>query len=319
MIPNLLIPNLYAPHERTMSQPSNQHPNPFSLPVDITATTQLVGLIGWPVGHSVSPTMHNAAFAAAGLNWRYVPLPVSPDHIEDAVRGLRALGFRGANVTVPHKQAVMPILDKWTPAAEAIGAVNTIIAGEDGVLTGDNTDAGGFVADLNDHGVDPAGRRVLILGAGGSARAVVYGLAEAGCAAITILNRTPARADELVEAMAGYFPTVEFAALPFPAAVGDVAAGADLIVNCTSLGMAPHIEGLPWDEEVEFMAHQTIYDLVYNPAATRLLQLAAADGARPIGGLGMLVHQGAIAWQRWTGEEAPVAVMQRAVNVVFDR
>jgi shikimate dehydrogenase len=263
--------------------------------------------------------MHNAAFAARRMNWRYVPLPVHPDRVEDAVRGLRALGFRGANVTVPHKQAVMPGLDRWTSAAEAIGAVNTIVVGEDGLLIGDNTDAGGFVADLYDHSIDPGGQHALIIGAGGSARAIVYGLAEAECAAITVLNRTVGRATALIDAMGAYFPDVQFAAAAFPDAVADVAADADIIINCTTLGMAPHVEGLPWHEDVEFMPHQTVYDLVYNPAATRILQLAAADGAKPIGGLGMLVHQGAIAWQRWTGEEAPVDVMQRAVNVVFDR
>lgn len=296
-----------------------QHPSNFALPLDINAKTQLVGLLGWPVSHSVSPTMHNAAFAERRMNWRYVPLPVHPDRVEDAVRGLRALGFRGANVTVPHKQAVMPILDRWTPSAEAIGAVNTIIVGEDGLLTGDNTDAGGFIADLRANGVDPQGQRVLLVGAGGSARAVVYGLAEAGAGAITVLNRTVDRAQSLIETMTEYFPHVHFGVHSFPEGVAALAEEADLIVNCTSLGMHPHVEGLPWDEDVEFLPSQTVYDLIYNPASTRLLQLAGADGARPIGGLGMLIHQGAQAWERWTGEAAPVDVMRRAVNVIFDR
>lgn len=302
-----------------MTQSPNQHPNNFALPLDINAKTQLVGLLGWPVSHSVSPTMHNAAFAERRMNWRYVPLPTPPDRVEDAVRGLRALGFRGANVTVPYKQAVMPILDRWTPSAEAIGAVNTIIVGEDGLLTGDNTDAGGFIADLRANGVDAQGQRVLMVGAGGSARAVVYGLAEAGASAITVLNRTVDRAQSLIETMTGYFPHVHFGVHSFPEGVIALAEEADLIVNCTSLGMHPHVEGLPWDEDVEFLPSQTVYDLIYNPASTRLLQLAAADGARPIGGLGMLIHQGAQAWERWTGEEAPVDVMRRAVNVIFDR
>jgi shikimate dehydrogenase len=303
----------------TMTQSNANPPNQFSLPLDINARTQLVGLLGWPVSHSVSPTMHNAAFAERRMNWRYVPLPVHPDRIEDAVRGLRALGFRGANVTVPHKQAVMTILDRWTPSAEAIGAVNTIIVGEDGLLTGDNTDAGGFIADLRANGVDPQGRRVLVVGAGGSARAVVYGLAEAGASAITVLNRTVDRARSLTGAIAPYFEEVQFGAVSFPDGVAALTDEADLIVNCTSLGMHPHIEGLPWDEDLEFTPAQTVYDLVYNPASTRLLQLAAADGAKPIGGLGMLIHQGALAWERWTGEDAPVEIMRRAVNVIFDR
>jgi shikimate dehydrogenase len=302
-----------------MTLQSNPQSNQVLLPTDITARTQLVGLIGWPVSHSVSPTMHNAAFADRRMNWRYVPLPVHPDRIAEAVLGLRALGFRGANVTVPHKQAVMPHLDRWTSAAEAIGAVNTIIVDEGGAMTGDNTDAAGFIADLRDNGVDPAGGNALLIGAGGSARAIVYGLAEAGAASVTLLNRTVDRADSLIATMRNYFPHVAFHTGAFPDAVAEMASGAELIVNCTSLGMHPLVEGLPWDEEVEFTPEQTVYDLVYNPASTRLLQLAAADGARTIGGLGMLIHQGAIAWERWTGEEAPVAVMQRAVNIIFDR
>jgi shikimate dehydrogenase len=293
--------------------------SPSPLPTDITAKTTLVGLIGWPISHSVSPVMHNAAFAALRLNWRYVPLPVHPARVAEAVAGVRALGLRGVNVTVPHKQAVMPHLDRWSPAAAAIGAVNTIIVGEDGELLGDNTDAAGFVTDLRANGVDPAGKRVLVVGAGGSARAVVYGLAEAGCESLVLLNRTVDKAESLLAAMRELFPDVPMLARPFPDGVAESAADAELIVNCTSLGMSPNLEGLPWDEDVEFAPGQTVYDLVYNPAVTRLLQLASVDGARVIDGLGMLIHQGAIAFERWTGETAPVDVMRRAVNVVFDR
>lgn len=292
---------------------------PFTPPTDITAKTTLVGLIGWPISHSVSPVMHNAAFAELRMNWRYVPLPVHPDRVGEAVAGVRALGLQGVNVTVPHKQAVMPHLDRWSPAAAAIGAVNTIIVGEDGELLGDNTDAAGFVTDLRANGVDPAGQRVLVLGAGGSARAVVYGLAETGCASLTLLNRTVERAESLLAVMQDFFPDVPMTADALPDGVAAHAEAADLIVNCTSLGMSPNWEGLPWDEDVEFHDGQTVYDLIYNPAVTRLLQLASVDGATVIGGLGMLIHQGAIAFERWTGENAPVEVMRRAVNVVFDK
>jgi shikimate dehydrogenase len=292
---------------------------PFTLPTDITASTTLVGLMGWPISHSVSPVMHNAAFAELRMNWRYVPLPVRAERVGEAVVGVRALGLRGVNVTVPHKQAVMPFLDRWSPAAAAIGAVNTIIVGEEGELLGDNTDAAGFVTDLRANGVDPAGKRVLVVGAGGSARAIVYGLAEAGCDSLVLLNRTLDKAESLLVAMRELFPAVPMTARPFPDGVAESAADAELIVNCTSLGMSPNLEGLPWDEEIEFSPQQTVYDLVYNPAVTRLLQLASVDGATVIGGLGMLIHQGAIAFERWTGETAPVDVMQRAVNVVFDR
>ena len=288
----------------------------------ITGKTSIVGLIGWPVSHSVSPPMHNAAFDALGLDWRYVPLPVdagSPALVGRAVAGLFALGLKGANVTVPHKQAVMPFVDELTPAAQAIGAVNTIVVREDGSLLGDNTDARGFVADLRAHQVSLAGTHALVLGAGGSARAVVYGLAEAGCASVTLLNRTLSKATDLAAAIQPLFPDCTLSALPFPAGVAQSADSADLIVNCTSMGMTPNNETMPWDEDVAFYPGQTIYDLVYNPPRTRLLQKAEADGARVIGGLGMLIWQGAIAFELWTGQQPPVDVMEAAALAAFGR
>lgn len=294
--------------------------NPQSLNRQITGKTNMVGLIGWPVSHSVSPPMHNAAFAALGLEWCYVPLPVPVEpasRIEQAVRGLRALGFRGANVTVPHKQAVMPYLDWLTPAAQAIGAVNTIRVEADGALSGDNTDARGFVADLRDHGVDPAGKRALVLGAGGSARAVVYGLAEAGSRTIMIFNRTLERAQSLVTQMQPLFPNCHLAAHVLPDDLTQMADSAELVVNSTSLGMTPHTDGLPWPVDIPLQVGQAVYDLVYNPLQTRLLQKAAADGVQAISGIGMLIWQGAIAFERWTGIAAPVDVMRRAVMEAF--
>jgi len=286
----------------------------------ISGKTNSVGVIGWPVSHSVSPAMHNAAFAALELDWCYVPLPVPTDpaaRIGEAVQGLRALGLRGANVTVPHKQAVMPYLDWLTPAAQAIGAVNTIRVEEDGKLSGDNTDARGFVADLRDHGVTLTGQRALVLGAGGSARAIVYGLAEAGCLSITVLNRTVDKAHELAQEIRDVFPFCRLSGHAMPDEIAILAQEAQMIVNCTSLGMTPKIEGLPWDETVAFRPGQVVYDLVYNPPQTRLLVKAAADGAQAIGGLGMLIWQGAIAFERWTGQLPPVDVMRTAAEAVF--
>ena len=286
----------------------------------ISGKTNMVGLIGWPVSHSVSPPMHNAAFAELGLDWCYVPLPVpiEPfDRIGEAVRGLRALGLRGANVTVPHKQAVMPHLDWLTPAAQAIGAVNTIRVEADGALSGDNTDAPGFVADLREHGADPMGKNVVVLGAGGSARAIVYGLAANGALDILIVNRTLDKAESLAAQMQTLFPSCRIAAHPRVNELAEIAGQADLIVNTTSLGMTPHTAGLPWETDIPFSAHQAVYDLVYNPPQTRLLQKATADGAQAIGGLGMLIWQGAIAFERWTEIAAPVDVMRRTVTEIF--
>lgn len=277
------------------------------------AETTLVGLIGWPVRHSLSPAMHNAAFAALELNWAYVPLPVPSDRVGAAVRGLRALGFRGANVTVPHKQAVMPFLDALTPAAQSIGAVNTIVVGVDGALLGDNTDAPGFAADLAAQGVEIAGRSVTMVGAGGAARAVLYALLQGGAARVTILNRNVERARALAKEFAPLAPGCTLDALRFPQSVQDCA-GADLVINCTSLGMSPSVEGLPWDADAPFMPGQVVYDLVYNPAQTRLLQMAAAQGAKAVGGLGMLVWQGALAFAQWTEYEAPVQIMRVAAE-----
>ncbi|MCS6828007.1 MAG: shikimate dehydrogenase [Caldilinea sp.] len=282
----------------------------------ISAKTMLVGLIGWPVSHSVSPAMHNAAFAALGMDWRYVPLPVNPalpGAVGDAVRGVRAMGMRGVNVTVPHKQAVLPFLDRIAPAAQAMRAVNTIVVEEDGSLTGDNTDAPGFIADLRGHGVDPAGLHALVLGAGGSARAVVYGLAQAGVQRITVANRSIERAHQLLADLRPYLDAIRCQAVTLPDGLAEVA-DAPLIVNCTPLGMTPHVDATPWPLELPLNPGQTVYDLVYNPPDTLLLQQARRHGARAIGGLGMLIWQGALAFERWTGRPAPVEVMRAAAE-----
>jgi len=261
--------------------------------------------------------MHNAAFAALGLDWCYVPLPVATEpstRLGEAVSGLRALGLRGANVTVPHKQAVMPYLDQLTAAAQAIGAVNTIVVQADGSLLGDNTDAPGFVADLRDHDVDPQNKHILVVGAGGSARAVVYGLASAGATSVTVANRTLERARELVTTLQEQVPACALHACAFPNHLAAVAAESDVIVNCTSLGMTPNLTGLPWLPDLPFRPGQAVYDLVYNPRKTCLLAQAECEGAHVIGGIGMLVWQGAIAFERWTGIVPPVDVMRQAIG-----
>ncbi len=286
----------------------------------LSAKTTLVGLIGWPVSHSVSPAMHNAAFDALELDWRYVPLPVDPTQpgaVGDAVRGVRAMGMRGINVTVPHKQAVLPYLDRIAPTAQAMRAVNTIVVEADGSLTGDNTDAPGFIADLREHGVDPAGMRVLVLGAGGSARAVVYGLAQAGARHITVANRSIDRAQVLLDDLRPLLGTTTATVVQLPDDVAAAGEGASLIVNCTSLGMTPHADTTPWPLELPLHPGQIVYDLVYNPADTLLLRQARQHGARAIGGLGMLIWQGALAFERWTDMSAPVEIMRSAAAEYF--
>jgi shikimate dehydrogenase len=281
----------------------------------IDGHTQLVGLLGWPVEHTLSPAVHNAAFDALGLNWRYLPLPVPPGQVEEAVKGVAALGFRGVNVTVPHKQAVMPALDSVAPDAKALGAVNTLVIarGEDGKanIGGHNTDAQGFVGALRHGGFDPKGKTAVIVGAGGGARAVVYGLLKAGAQEILMFDIEPLRAQALVSDLSGVGNKLR--ALPLTTeALVESARAADLLVNATPMGMWPRVDGSIWPEDVSIPKSVTVFDLVYNPPETHLMRKARESGARAIGGLDMLVGQGALAFEMWTGQPAPVEVMRAA-------
>lgn len=285
------------------------------MPID--GKTQLVGLLGWPVSHSFSPRMHNAAAAAAGLNWAYVPLPVRPDLVESALNGLAALGLRGVNVTVPHKQTVMPFLHAIEEGARAIGAVNTIkVALDDGApprLSGYNTDWSGFMADLAAHGVDVDGRDCIILGAGGSARAVAYALGRSGCT-VHVLARRVAQAQQLVRQIAPFTPSARLSAHDLSALAEVVGAvSAALIVNTTPLGMTPNDETTPWPDALPFPKKSFVYDLVYNPPHTALMAQAHHAGCTAGNGLGMLVWQGAKAFEIWTGIAPDVVAMRKAI------
>ncbi|MFQ5400966.1 MAG: shikimate dehydrogenase [Anaerolineae bacterium] len=288
--------------------------------MEITGKTQLIGLIGWPVSHSFSPAMHNAAAAAAGLDWLYVPLPVHPDDIAAAVHGLPALGFRGVNVTVPHKQAVIPYLNEIDPGAKGIGAVNTILINKSHAfafkLIGYNTDWSGFLADLEALGVPVAGRDCLVLGAGGSARAVAYALASAG-GRVQVLARRVAQARQLAADLEKGLPANRrvLTGRPFTELAAAVRhMDAPLIVNTTPLGMVPAVNASPWPDGLPFPPGTFVYDLVYNPRRTRLMQQADAAGCRAANGLGMLVQQGALAFQLWTGVMPDTAVMRQAIE-----
>lgn len=279
----------------------------------INGKTQLVGIVGWPVSHSFSPAMHNAAFANLGLNWVYVPLPVPPEQVETAMRGLPPLGFRGVNVTVPHKRAVMSFLDEIEAGAKAIGAVNTIVVGEDGRLTGYNTDWSGFLADLAALAVPVRGRDCLVLGAGGSARAVVYALGQAG-GNVRVLARRPSQAEQLVADLRPYSET-DLTAYPLTALHSLIPSlPHSLIINATPLGMTPHEENSPWPEHCPFPPDTFVYDLVYNPRQTRLMRQTQAGDCHTANGLGMLVQQGALAFKLWTGAEPSLTVMQAALG-----
>ncbi|MEA3342308.1 MAG: shikimate dehydrogenase [Chloroflexota bacterium] len=288
----------------------------------IDGHTQLVGLLGWPVEHSLSPAMHNAAFDALGLNWRYVPLPVRPGRVKAAVRGLAALGFRGANVTVPHKQTVMFALDNIAPDAVEFGAVNTIIVErrEDGVtiLSGRNTDVQGFIGALRQSGFEPEGKSAVVVGAGGSARAVIFGLLKAEIGEIAVLNRTLERAQALVSSLGSEKGGLRALPLTQETLIGS-ARTADLLVNTTTVGMWPHVNGSIWPDGVSVPSHLTVFDLVYNPLETRLLRQARESGARAIDGLGMLVRQGALAFEMWTNQGFAIDEIARLMRPACGR
>jgi shikimate dehydrogenase len=283
----------------------------------------LVGLLGWPVEHSVSPAMHNAAFRALDLDWHYLPLPVRPDQLAAAVQGLGLLGFRGANVTIPHKEAVLSCLNPRSVAPKVwdLGAVNTLVVGraEDATYTifGDNTDDVGAVAALRKGGFEPEdGGRVVVVGAGGAARAVTFGLLWSGIGQVVLLNRTLARARDLVSDLgskAEWSAKLQALSLETETLV-EACRTADLLVNATPLGMWPRVDDTIWPEAVPLPRNLAVFDMVYNPLETRLLGQARASGTRPIGGLEMLVRQGAIAFEMWTGEPPPLDVMRAAAR-----
>jgi shikimate dehydrogenase len=264
----------------------------------------VAGVIGSPVRHSLSPAIHNAAFAAAGLDWVFVAFEVEPGEAGRALDGARALGLGGLSVTMPHKADVAAAVDERTAVVDRLGAANCVVPVGGGRLRGESTDGAGFLRSLADGGVDPAGLRCCVLGAGGAARAVILALADAGASEVAVVNRTEAngaRAAALAGA-AGRLAAGEAA----PAAIRD----ADLIVNATSVGMG----GGPAPVDASLLgAGQVVADLVYEPARTSLLVAAAAAACRTVDGLGMLVHQAALAFEAWTGETAPLEAMRGAI------
>ncbi|MGQ9497221.1 MAG: shikimate dehydrogenase [Desulfotomaculales bacterium] len=284
--------------------------------MQVDAATRVCGLIGYPVGHSFSPAMHNAALRALGINWLYVAFAVRPAHLPAAVAAVRALDMPGANVTIPHKEAVLPLVDEVSDAARLAGAVNTIVL-RDGMLFGDNTDGRGFLRAVAEAGFDPRGKTVVIIGAGGAARAVGTALAGAGVARFVLINRTVERARALGDLLASLGP--EVCVFPWselarpPAALATFFEEAGLVVQTTSLGMHPAANLSVPIAPALFHRDQLVCDLVYNPPLTRFLKLAQAAGAGILNGLGMLLHQGALALEAWTGRPAPVEVMRAAL------
>ncbi len=274
---------------------------------------ELVGAFGAPIRENPTGIMQEAAFAAAGLPWRYELLEVTPAMLPDAVRGARALGFRGFNCTLPHKVAVIPLLDEVAPDAALIGAVNTVRRDGDRWI-GENTDGKGFMRGLREK-LDPKDARVLVLGAGGAARAITVELALAGAGSITVANRDPIRGDTLVRHLnerAGARATFQHWTEAF--AVG---AEVDILVNATSIGLYPDGDAMPPVTLDATAQHLLVCDVIPNPPVTPLIRLATARGLRTLTGLPMLVYQGAIGFEMWTGTTAPIGAMKHALEKAF--
>lgn len=275
--------------------------------------TKVAGLFGWPVEHSLSPGMQNAAFAAAELDYTYVPFAVPPARLAEAVQAIRALGLVGANVTIPHKIEVMQYLDEITENARRIGAVNTIV-NQNGYLIGHNTDGDGFIHSLREQAVAVVGRQILMLGAGGAARAVAAGLLAAGCSKVIVAARALERAQEL---------TQHFTGMPVEAQLwsdldeSGLLQKTDILINATPLGMSPHTDQMPSINWELLNPTAVICDLVYNPLVTQFLRYASQRGHKVITGEGMLAGQGALAFQLWTGKTAPFSIMLSAVQQHF--
>jgi len=283
--------------------------------VNVLGHTKVLGVYGHPIAHSLSPVMHNAAIRALNIDYIYVPFHVLPENLPRAVDGIRALGIAGINVTIPHKERVIEYLDEVSEYSKQIRSVNTIV-NMDGRLKGDTTDGPGFVRSAEAAWGKIDGCRTLILGAGGSAKAVAFALARIGCE-IVIANRTHERAVELVESLgkvyeAGTFRAVELGGQALREEIGKT----DLLVNTTSVGMYPDADSIPIPPDL-LRGNLMVYDLVYNPGRTRLVMEAEKRGARAVSGLKMLIYQGALSFEMWTGMEAPVDVMEEAALQVL--
>lgn len=288
-------------------------------PVALTGATQVFGIIGHPVEHSLSPPMQNAALADLGVNAVYVPFAVAPEQLQTAIAGLWSLNIQGFNVTIPHKQAVMPYLASVTEVGQAVGAVNTVWRTPQG-WAGTNTDVTGFVAPLQAHSTDWSQARVVVLGNGGAARAVVAGCLTLGCQDIWVVGRSQAKLEDFAASWQGS-PLQLQLQLRLNDRLDSLLPETQLLVNTTPLGMHPNTDASPVTaaQLAVLPAGAIAYDLIYTPRPTQFLTLAAHQGCTPIDGSEMLVHQGAAALQIWTHQSPPVSTMRQALNAQLDQ
>ncbi len=278
--------------------------------MEISGETRVCGLIGYPVRHSLSPVMHNAAFKELNLPFIYVVFEVKKDELKDAIAGVRGLGIHGLNVTMPHKSAVMKYLDEIDPIAEGIGAVNTIL-NEEGKLKGYNTDSLGALKALEENGVELEGRKLLLIGAGGAGKAIAFQLAQK-VEELIILNRTVEKAKVLAETLRERFGKRVVGEPLSEKFLKERLKQVDILINATSIGMHPNVEESPVNPRW-LRSDLTVMDIVYNPLETKLLREARAVGAKTINGIEMLIHQGAASFEIWTRHKAPIEVMRKAI------
>ncbi|SJZ86393.1 shikimate dehydrogenase [Selenihalanaerobacter shriftii] len=283
----------------------------LKIPIDNLPKTEIVGLLGYPVEHSFSPLMHNAAFKELDLNYLYLLFEVLPKNLKAAIDGIRGLNLKGVNLTIPHKEKVIPYLDEISKEAELIGAVNTI-KNDDGKLIGYNTDGKGFVKSLLENDFYPQDKNVLVIGAGGAARAVSFQLGLEGVNGLYITNRTFEKAEVLVKEIDTKLHLKRIESVPLEEQkLYNIISKIDLIVDTTPIGMHPNHKVPPVINPEMLHQELTVVDLVYNPVETTLLKAARKAGAKVISGLGMLIHQGAIAFEIWTGKTAPTEIMKK--------
>ncbi len=281
-----------------------------------TGKTKVCGIIGDPIEHTMSPVMHNAAFKNREVDYVYLAFRVKKEELGKAIDGMRALNMRGLNITIPHKVAVIQFLDELDQLADKIGAINTIV-NDDGVLKGYNTDATGFLQALQERGIEPKGKNVVIFGAGGASRAISFILAERG-SSLVILNRTWDKAKICADRISEIFQSEAAAPELNRENLAAALSQADILVNATSVGMSPNINETPVTSNL-LKPDLVVFDIVYNPIKTRLQKEAEAAGATVISGLDMLVWQGALAFEKWTGLKAPVELMREKVIKVLQR
>lgn len=274
----------------------------------ITGKTKIVGLFGYPVEHTLSPYMHNAAFEALGLDYCYLPFTVSPKDLELAVKTLKALNMRGVNVTIPHKEGIIPYLDELDKEAGLMEAVNTILH-EEGKLIGYNTDGRGFIISLKEEGnINPKGKRAMIIGAGGAARAIAFSLALEDVEKIFITDIIDKKARALSSEVTIKTSKEALYIKDLKEGIDEV----DILINATTLGMK---KGDPLPISPKLISQRLlVYDIVYNPPLTPFLREAKAKGAKTLGGIGMLLYQGALSFKIWTGQEPPIDVMKKAIE-----